>query len=267
VDTVTLSQSSSKPKGDLKIMLINYQYIDEKRLNMYFDQIPIKLPKERKRKTSIGLSLAGPKVDLTEESSNKSFNSYEKIDILTAYLEKNKLLDFQRPKVTYGNDEEVPFVLESFTARKVIFNKELLTNIPQLQHLILWISDPEDSDLSDEPWTYNGTFLYLTELWLDDGRYHTVWSGCSALQAIVNKIEGRSLLDTITNSVEPLGRRNFTHPVTKLSKLGAIALEKRKITSLYQKRYITDEQCFTKNKEKYRVNDLLGYPIYIASEF
>ncbi|QAY67534.1 hypothetical protein [Paenibacillus protaetiae] len=247
-------------------MIKNYHYIDESRLDMYFDQIPFKLPKEKKRKTTVGISLTGPKLDLTEETSAKAFNKYEKIDIFTAFLEKNNLIDSKRPKITYGNDSEIPFVLETFTARKVIFNKELLENIPQLQQLVIWISDPEDSDLSDEPWNFHGTFLYLTELWMDDGRYHTVWSGCSALQAIVNKIEGRSLLNTITNTVEPLGRRNFTHPVTKLSKLGAIALEKRKVTSLYQKRYITNEQCFTKNKKKFRVNDLLGYPIYIASE-
>ena len=103
--------------------------------------------------------------------------------------------------------------------------------------------------------------MYLTELWLDDSTSF-FWSGCSALQAIVNAVQGKAL--GTRDALEPFGREDSKHPVRKLMGIGATLGDERRITSLYIKRAITNEQCYKLNGEVRRVNDLLAYPIFIA---
>jgi hypothetical protein len=110
----------------------------------------------------------------------------------------------------------------------------------------------------------SGTFLYLTEARLDGGQTQTTFSGCSALQAIVNAANGRPLLQG-NDDGEPLGRQTYEHPIKKLIDVGArVSGEARRIESLYYIRYITDEQCHTRDSKLLRGNDLLGYPLFIA---
>jgi hypothetical protein len=110
-------------------------------------------------------------------------------------------------------------------------------------------------------WT--GSFLYLPTIHYDRGITANVVSGCSALQFIVNAAENKPLYDR--NELEPFGRGNGRHPIEKLSQLGAFVSDKRRLESLYYVRYITDEQVFSPNGSRIRVNDVVGYPIYIAA--
>jgi len=95
----------------------------------------------------------------------------------------------------------------------------------------------------------------------DKGSFYSNLSGCSALQALSNIVFDKPLFEI--NGEEPLGRGNYKHPVKKLNELGAINLGKFEIKTLYRKRYITNEQCFTQERKRYRCNDLLGYPLLI----
>jgi hypothetical protein len=93
-------------------------------------------------------------------------------------------------------------------------------------------------------------------------------SGRSALQALVNLFEGRELLncgESNSEVAEPFGRSSYLHPLNKLKKYDVILGDEREITTLYRCRYMTNEQCYEFEGEKRRVNDLLAYPIFIAS--
>ncbi|WP_425803999.1 hypothetical protein ACHOLT_19250 [Desulfitobacterium sp. Sab5] len=250
-------------------MLMNYLHINEKSLNMFVEQIPAKYyPKKYKRKKSISLAISGPKVEMSEEPVDTKLTNNEKIQLLIQFLKKNEMLDYERPKEMYDfANQRKGFVLESMTATKVIFPKESLTSLQGIDEFALWISDPNPDDISNDPLVYNGTFLYITQMWLDDGWYTPIHSGCSALQAIVNYLEGRPILNTILpEGCERYGRSTYEHPINKLTRIGAIKSSTKKITSLYQKRYITNEQCYIFANNETRVNDLLGYPIYISEE-
>ena len=97
---------------------------------------------------------------------------------------------------------------------------------------------------------------------LDGIGFHTVFSGCSALQAIANAAAGLPLIDR--SQGEALGRDSYLHPTEKLVAIGGTIGDERNIECLYRLRYMTDEQCFSADGKQYRVNDILGYPIYLA---
>ena len=55
------------------------------------------------------------------------------------------------------------------------------------------------------------------------------------------------------------------HPIDKLAKLGGVVTDERWLESLYFVRYITDEQVYAPKGVPVRVNDIVGYPIYISA--
>ena len=248
-------------------VLTDYIFIDENSVDGYIEQIPVEPIKERKQSKKVSLSLTGPAVEMGEETSIRPFTTHEKIQRLIAFLRKANLLAERRPKEMpkHQTPDHRPFVLETMTAQKIIIPRRHLGNIDGLRGLAIWISEPSEEDFTDEPWKWHGTFLYLTEAHWDNKPYQEVWSGCSALQAIVNVVNGVQLVLPEPIGNEPFGRWCSDHPIVKLQALGGTVTSSRTITSLYRKRYITDEQCYTINGQERRVNDLLAYPLFISS--
>lgn len=248
------------------MMLRDYLYIDEGKLDLLAQQIRTTKKQTAKRGKKISLSITGLGVELSEEDTWRELSTHEKIDALLAHLTISDLLDTTRPQELDPREDTGipcgrPFVLETALARRVIISNARLTAAPGIKHLAVWVSDPDPSVYTQEDYVWRGTFLYLTELWVDDTP--PFWSGCSALQAIVNATKGESL--NTRNAAEPFGRRKCDHPISKLLSIGAVAGDLRRITSLYAKRSMTNEQCYTWEGEKRRVNDLLGYPIFIST--
>ena len=245
----------------------DYLYIDEGKLDLLAQQIRTRKKETAKRGKKISLSITGLGVELSEEDTWRELSTHEKIEALLAHLMISDLLDTTRPQERDPQEDAGipcgrPFVLETAFARRVIIPNAHLAAAPGIKHLAVWVSDPDPSVHTREDYVWRGTFLYLTELWLDD-KTSPFWSGCSALQAIVNATHGKSL--NTCDASEPFGRRNCDHPISKLLSVGAVAGDLRHITSLYAKRSMTNEQCYTWEGERRRVNDLLGYPIFIAT--
>jgi hypothetical protein len=63
-------------------MLRNYIYTDTVRLDMFVEQIALAKPKDKKIKKTVGLSLAGPKVEATEETAERQLTNHEKVELL-----------------------------------------------------------------------------------------------------------------------------------------------------------------------------------------
>ncbi|GGO05898.1 hypothetical protein [Saccharibacillus kuerlensis] len=250
----------------------HYTFVNEELLNEYLEQLPKKyFPKEYRRKKLISFGITGVRTDISEEDFKLEMNKTQKIDLLLKYLRENEQLDLSRPKDMHDgfNPNRKAFVLETTKATQIFFPKESLIDTPYLDGFALWISDPNTDDIQQGNLIYNytGTFLYITQMWLDNGKYSHMYSGCSALQSIVNFLEGRPILNTILHAgEEKFGRSDKRHPIDKLVGLGAKRGATKKITCLYRKRYITNEQCFIFNNKEARVNDLLAYPIFITEE-
>ncbi len=249
--------------------LVEYLFVDQKRLEMYAEQMLDILPRGTSTTISgtVGLSSTGPSLNLERKVAERAPSVHEKIVGLRQMLTESGNLGTKRPPrlLERGRALETPFILETTIARKVILPRSLLSGLPSLNELAVWVADPDPTDFTtvNESWDCSeGTFLLLTELHLDDVKFHTTYSGCSALQAVVNVATGKPFLSTA--EYEPLGRWNKAHPVEKLVDLGAHAGDSRRIETLYRVRYMTDEQCYVVDGGERRVYDLLGYPVYIA---
>ncbi len=199
-------------------------------------------------------------------SSTKEMTISERIDKIIKLLEKREMLSRERPETIRDSYElNAPlFTLEECRATKVILPIPKSSSLSQLGDLVVWISDPPTiPNLSmDNSWTKPVTFLYLVESNWDDGKFTSPWSGCSALQAVVNILSGEPLF-SVCRGGEPFGRDDFVHPINKLRRIGAYATDERKIVTLYKRRLISDEQCALIGDHAFRLHDLLGYPLFI----
>jgi hypothetical protein len=251
------------------IKLDTFIYLDSLQIKMYLNQLPESKQTKTKVKNTIGMSLTGPKIDTTFEKEPQSLNLYEQVLLLEKSFKKKGMIASKRPNsMPNVNPNEVQFIREKLNATKLIFPKSIIDKLSGLKHIAVWISEPDPKHLGNEDkWEYTGTFLYLLEAISDFNSYQTVLSGVSALLALCNLIHGHDFFDRSLNKngKETFGRWNYIHPIEKLKSLGAIVIDNRDIDSLYRCRYISNEQSYTYNNEKYRVCDLLAYPVYIKN--
>lgn len=250
--------------------LNTFYYIDDKQIRMYLDQSSENNKKHIKKKFTFGVSLAGPKFDTSIEEEQKKLNLYQQITTFEEFLEIKGYLGRERPKsINEAEEKPFTFIHEKVSAVKLIFPKEKLEKLNGIKNIAVWVAEPNPDHLGvEEDWEYNGTFLYLLETLSDSGEYTSVISGVSALLALCNIVHGYNFFDRSLNkdNKETFGRWNYVHPIEKLKSIGAIQIEERKIDTLYRCRYITNEQSYTYNNKKYRVCDLLAYPIYIKDD-
>lgn len=236
-------------------------YLNEQEIELYYKLYDIKKHIKTTSKLTIEASLlGGPKVSQQFEKKNEDYDIVDKLFAIWDYLKTNDLINYSRPNTIEEFEcEKTDFVFERVIAHKLLFPKSKLSELSGLDHLVVWISDPDFNIITDEQYPIIGTFLYLIESLYDKGRFRTTISGCSALQALSNIINGRSFYTQDIN--EQMTRK---HPYEKLQDIGAIYLHKQEIQTIYRKRYMTNEQCFTYNNRDYRCNDLLGYPLFVS---
>jgi len=260
----------------------DYLFLDEQRLAVLAELAGSKGHDEKTSwKAVVSLN---PRIERQRDSVPRSASPREQINAALKYLKKNKLLRERRPKSMSEVDRvdgppgsayiypdlRTPFVFETMQARKVIFPDTTITDVKGLRELAVWVSDPLTEDFLDRETDigFAGMFVYLTEAHWDDGELRTVWSGCSALQAVANFANRTGKVVSLDNidTGDVFGRGSNEHPVSCLRRCGGIASgDVRTITTLYRLRYITDEQYHVYDEVSYRVCDLLGYPIFIAS--
>lgn len=242
----------------------NISYLNEQEIELYYKLFDIKEHVKTSSALTIEASLlGGPKVSQKFEKNEKDFDTIDKLFAIWDYLKTNDLISTARPNSIYeAKESEGEFIFENVIAHKLFFPKSKLTEFNGLDHLVVWFADPDTTKLSDEPYTFTGTFLFLVEALYDRGEFRQTLSGCSALQAMSNIISGQQFYTQ--NWDEPLGRNNANHPLQKLQDIGAVYLQKQEIKTIYRKRYMTNEQCFMYKDKKYRCNDLLGYPLFVS---
>lgn len=199
--------------------------------------------------------------------SNQAITDVRPETIRDAYLpEQLETLPHEKKASTHGTS----FVFERTVATKLIFPPLVVEQVPSLRSFAVWVSEPPSIDLAVQAqktdiFDFKQTFLYLIEArWNLNEPYHGTFSGTSALKFIMNFRNGIDRIDTNWEP-EKFGRGSELDPIEKLKSQGAIVSEPQLIETIYRKRYITDEQCVSRNGSKVRVCDLIGYPIYIAT--
>ena len=245
----------------------DYIFIDEDTLNMFYEQKCSR--KSPKVKYTFGFELPvlleniALKFNVSRENESRILNKYEKIDALRIFLKKEGLLTERRPFNRIQHND-LCFFEERFVARKIIIPADIVKKgLKVEENLVVWISEPNPDDLIEDEWDGHGSFLFLTEKVFDMHSSSRMESGCSALQALWNKVTGEDFFNKPNG--EPFGRWNSDHPVDKLRKFGARVSDSRELVALYSKRYMTNEQAYIYNGKRYRTNDILGYPIFIAN--
>jgi hypothetical protein len=125
--------------------------------------------------------------------ASRSKNPIENIPKLISALRARRQLQTNRPN-SYDHRAESIFVLESFTASKIIFPRHILEP-SDYADIAVWVSPPSDPpDSLRGKWEAAGTFLYLVEAHTAGGMYKerfvTAASGYSSLKMTLRFLEG-----------------------------------------------------------------------------
>jgi hypothetical protein len=189
-------------------------------------------------------------------------------EVLDAVLEglrdSGQLFGLRPQTIDEYRASEASYVFEATCATRVFLPvDEDLVDGGEQEELTVWISDPpaRPCDPANE-FDYFGAYLFL----LEDGdprqdvpRHRLFGSGASAL---VHLVSSAQQIDDEHRA--QLGRDSVAHPIKKLEALGAYVSLERDIQTLYQVRYMSNEQGgFTVSEG--RVNDILAYPLAIYS--
>ncbi len=259
--------------------LIEYLYIDHKRLDAYVSQLAAPKTYDKVPTWTVEAGLTGLKAGGQQSKLARDRTLQEKIDLLVGWLEKNDRLSTKRPTCYsleggYGPDT---FCTETIAARKV--------SIPPRRSSIietgftLWVSVSEkhpeslgndhalvlceDFPLSDEPGpkgmglSHFSALIYLVtelreqlcqtpiltpdvkEYMESHDEYKWLQSDDFFLAAINTAIQGEELVDS--------------SPIRLLKKLGCHLADERFVRVLYRPRTVNDVG-----------KGVFGYPIFVA---
>jgi hypothetical protein len=245
----------------------DFIFVDLCMIDKFVEQTGDVFAEVDKKSWKLSASITGPAVEVSKTKEHIPLKTHEKIDLIERLLRSQGDLYEARPDTIPAMDNARPrFVVETALATKVVLPLTGTASVKGLSSVSVWVSDPDPALYINEPYDWRGTFLYLCEIHWDSATAVSFLSGVSALQVVVNFSRGVSFFDIIADEFEPFGRARDLHPVDKLKEIGGVVMDKRRIRSLYRIRYFTNEQSYKFEGQKRRVNDLLGYPLYILSE-
>lgn len=220
-----------------------FVYVDEIRLNKYFEQIspPEKTESLITKNLKTGITNLG--VDINENIRTRNYTTYEKILMVEDYLKRNKQLLDGRTNKIYTFENKGPFIKETITAQRIYLPPRRLAG----KGLNLWVAESEKKQKDyghpeDPP-------LFLVEDYTIRERDSIPISAYSIL--LLLSIGYREELKRTRIGDKSLILKFNVDPIDELKKLGAVSFDKRNITVLYKVRASELSNCF-------------GYPIYIV---
>ncbi len=266
---LNLGVENSESNVDLDYRMAEFKggmiFMDPTRINTFL-YYHLLLEQKRRRFTDPKKSISSKHSTQLSGAILNSSTFHQALE-LSNLLENNGLVSLNRPISLPAFNLDDRYFREQVLATKLIFTKDKVEPLTGMNHLTVWVADPDPKDLGMEDlYEFTGSFLYLIESIGDYQGIGNFLSGVSALHALCNHVKGHSFFDTSLNQgegKETFGRWNYIHPIEKLKSLGAFEIESRFIDVLYVSRYFTDEQSYECKGKNYRVCDLLGYPLFI----
>jgi hypothetical protein len=244
--------------------LVEYLYVDEQRLDTYFEQISSPVTYDKVPTWNAEIGFTGPKAGGAQQRFARPYTTHEKIAKFTEYLEDEGLVGHGRATEDVVQDPKELFRLETCLAKRVFIPKEQLDS--NRGGLSLWISLMDRSSLqgwwqeqSDRSVLPPGNLFLLEDYRADDSLYVPVFSTYSVLDLLIDEPE------RLDEQERQFGRevslRQFSaDPTVALSKLGAQVGPARKIRSIYRVRKIFVDW----DSEPGSSVAIFGYPIFIA---
>lgn len=242
--------------------ITEYLYIDERRLNSYFEQITSPVAYDKVPVWNTGLSMIGPKAEGTQARFPRPYTSHEKLTELEQYLRENRELGEGRSKgfdARDRTDRDKAFRIEECRSRRVYVPGKS-TNSQDYPGLAIWISLGWGK-------RYEGVGnLYLLEALPRGDRGFDVWSGYSALSIMLEEAEEEFNSSVIAEKLhrsnrnyDAFARRLAVAPFETLEALGCSTGPERNIRTLYRIRATVLDA-----DSEQGLPTTVAYPVFIA---
>jgi hypothetical protein len=149
--------------------LVEYLYVDEERLDTYFEQISSPVTYDKVPMWNAEIGLIGPKAGGTQQRFARPFTVHEKISKLTKYLEDEGLVGYGRAgeqDAKVATEDRKLFRIETCRAKRVFIPPDH-GQPPEVGALNVWISAVPLTKAIKEKTVFAPGNLYLLE---DDRR-------------------------------------------------------------------------------------------------
>lgn len=279
--------------------LVDYLYVDEKRLDAYFEQISSPVTYDKVPVWEASLTITSPGAKGSQQRFARPFTTHEKISKLTEYLEDEGLVGYGRPRGYMKRTSAGYFQIENCRARRVFIPPDH-GQPPDVGALNIWISAVPRTEeeirnaLERKRYAQKGSpgNLYLLE---DDHRdsdrkVYSAYSSYSALWIMLDGYPGqrgghRYIDSDVIRAAEPEepdldipepvrnAVRNapggwyfyyfLIDPTKALAQLGAQVGPERSIRTLYRVRVVFPEEELMHGFGHMGLATF-GYPIFIA---
>jgi len=139
------------------------------------------------------------------------------------------------------------------------------------RELTVWVCEPtRPTSVPTNAWETTGTFVFLVEeLAGFEWSLGSQVSGISSLRLAVEVVDS-DLTDEqirlLPGTDDRFSERVLSDPIEKLVMVGGVVGSPRPITAVYKIAYMNDEQGWIRGGRFLRTNDVLAYPLYIASQ-
>jgi hypothetical protein len=237
-----------------------YLYIDEKRLESYFEQVSSPLHYDKIPTWKISLGITSASVETNLDKRGREFTRHEKVQAIMEHLEKNDLVDIYRPADEERWHSKKIFRLETCRAIRVYIPPKIEAPLPFLG-LGLWISyipHPKHRN-PNEKGRPAGALYLLEDFQGEDKVYARANSSFSALGMLLG-VTGDSGDFVIDFDLGNDGLNFSSHPDKFFGALGVKLEEARLIHTLYRVRATCNDRY---SQPRYAVTTV-GYPLFIA---
>ncbi|TLU61098.1 hypothetical protein FE810_15610 [Thalassotalea litorea] len=237
--------------------IIEYLYIDNPRLDSYFEQISSPVMYEKVPVWKAVFGLAGPKAEATQIRPGRPFTTHEKVKVFHDYLRKKKLVIENRPAAPFDdellNDSQSPkqFRKEVMSAQRVRLDKN--------EGLNIWVSTEPDKQSKNNRRPVGALFLIEDFSGKEDrivtiSAFSSLWALIQEMEPIIEKANSH-IFEHAKNMEDRFGR----DPVSVLKQIGAKFGPVRRIQATYRIRVCGMEMGAN------GATTTIGYPIVISA--
>jgi hypothetical protein len=158
--------------------LTEYLFLDEPRIERYFQQLSAPVRYDKLPVWKVALGLTGPSVEGTQSRPGREFSFNEKLEEVVTHMESEGLIGTSRHSLR--NRDDKPFVRETLFARRARIERKEKT-------LTIWISlQPDEQTVPED---FPSGALYLIEDFRGDDEYPHMVSGYSSLWLLAGELE------------------------------------------------------------------------------